>query len=436
MSRKNMLMSIITTAVALALTLGAASCSAQLVPAQVYVISVDGTVELGLSQYVLRGLKQAQQDRAAVILEINTFGGRVDAAVEIRDYILRMETPVIAFVRERAISAGALIAIASPQIAMAPGSTLGAAEPRPLDPKNVSYMRAEFSATAQRHGRDPNIAAAMVDADIVVDGLVGPGQLLTLTAQDALKYGYADLLTNYRTEVLAHYQLDHLPVVEIERNWAERLAGFVTDPTVSQILLIIGFLGIIIELLSPGLGLPGVIGVMAMGLFFGGRILAGLAGLEVVALFVLGIIMLIAEIFFIPGFGLVGVLGLISILASIFLSFDNFTAALTSLAITLAVTIAIIVILWKRFTRSRAWSRFVLLTREERSLGYQGVRDYSELLGQTGVTVSALRPAGIVKIGDQRYDVVSDGDFIPNDTKVKVVYVEGNRIVVTEVRDK
>ncbi|MFY9203404.1 MAG: ATP-dependent Clp protease proteolytic subunit, partial [Limnochordia bacterium] len=109
MSRKNMLMSIITTAVALALTLGAASCSAQLVPAQVYVISVDGTVELGLSQYVLRGLKQAQQDRAAVILEINTFGGRVDAAVEIRDYILRMETPVIAFVRERAISAGALI---------------------------------------------------------------------------------------------------------------------------------------------------------------------------------------------------------------------------------------------------------------------------------------------------------------------------------------
>ncbi|MDI9450697.1 MAG: NfeD family protein [Limnochordia bacterium] len=436
MSRKNMLMSIITTAVALALTLGAASCSAQLVPAQVYVISVDGTVELGLSQYVLRGLKQAQQDRAAVILEINTFGGRVDAAVEIRDYILRMETPVIAFVRERAISAGALIAIASPQIAMAPGSTLGAAEPRPLDPKNVSYMRAEFSATAQRHGRDPNIAAAMVDADIVVDGLVRPGQLLTLTAQDALKYGYADLLTNYRTEVLAHYQLDHLPVVEIERNWAERLAGFVTDPTVSQILLIIGFLGIIIELLSPGLGLPGVIGVMAMGLFFGGRILAGLAGLEVVALFVLGIIMLIAEIFFIPGFGLVGVLGLISILASIFLSFDNFTAALTSLAITLAVTIAIIVLLWKRFTRSRAWSRFVLLTREERSLGYQGVRDYSELLGQTGVTVSALRPAGIVKIGDQRYDVVSDGDFIPNDTKVKVVYVEGNRIVVTEVRDK
>ena len=318
---------------------------AQQPPTQVHVITVDGTVELGLSQYVLRGLKQAQRDQAAVLLEINTFGGRVDAATEIRDHILRMETPVIAFVRERAISAGALIAIAAPHIAMAPGSTMGAAEPRPLEQKNVSYMRAEFAATAQRHGRDASIAAAMVDADVVIDGLVGPGKLLTLTAQDAVEVGYADLLTNYRTEVLAHYQLDHLPVVEIERNWAERLAGFVTEPTVSQILLILGFLGIIVELLSPGLGLPGVIGVSAMGLFFGGRILAGLAGMEVVVLFVLGILMLIAEIFIIPGFGIVGLLGLISILASIFLSFDNFTAALTSLAITLAVTVVIIVIL-------------------------------------------------------------------------------------------
>lgn len=433
MSRHLVRISLLTTVIALALVLSAVSCFAQLPPAQIYIISVDGTVELGLSQYVLRGLKQAQQNQAAVLLEINTFGGRVDAATEIRDYILRMETPVIAFVRERAISAGALIAIAAPHIAMAPGSTIGAAEPRPLDPKTVSFMRAEFAATAQRHNRDANIAAAMVDADIVIDGLVGPGKLLTLTAQDALKVGYADLLTNYRSDILAHYEIDHLPVVEIERNWAERLAGFVTEPTVSQILLILGFLGIIVELLSPGLGLPGVIGVLAMGLFFGGRILAGLAGMEVVVLFVLGIIMLIAEIFVIPGFGIVGVLGLISILASIFLSFDNFTAALTSLAITLVVTIAIIILLWKRFTKSKAWSRFVLLTREEKSMGYQGVRDYSELVGKTGITVSTLRPAGIVKIGDQRYDVVSDGDFIANDTMVKVVHVEGNRIVVTEV---
>ena len=414
---------------------GGEAVSAQLEPTKVYVLTVDGTIELGLSQYVLRGLKQAQQEQAAVLIEINTFGGRVDAAVEIRDFILRMETPVIAFVRERAISAGALIAIAAPHIAMAPGSTIGAAEPRPLDEKNVSFLRAEFSSTARRNNRDPDIAAAMVDADIKIEGLVESGKLLTLTAHDALELGYADLLSSYRADVVAHYQLDQLPIIEIERNWAERLAGFVTDPMVSQLLLIVGFLGILIELFSPGFGLPGVIGVLAMGLFFGGRILAGLAGFEVVVLFILGIIMLILEVFVVPGFGIVGILGLLSAFASIFLSFDNFAAALTSITITLVVVIVMIVLLWRRFQRSSAFKRFVLLTREEKDLGYHGVKDYSHLVGQTGVTVSTLRPAGIVRIGDQRYDVVSDGTFIPNNTKVKVVFVEGNRIVVTELTD-
>ena len=133
-----------------------------------------------------------------------------------------------------------MIAIAAPHIAMAPGSTIGAAEPRPLDPKTVSFMRDEFAATAQRHNRDANIAAAMVDADIVIDGLVGPGKLLTLTAQDALKVGYADLLTNYRSDILATMRLI------ISLWWklsATGLSGWRcrTEPTVSQILLILGW---------------------------------------------------------------------------------------------------------------------------------------------------------------------------------------------------
>ena len=435
MKSKTILVCLLLTVLSFGVFAGADPAMAQLNPTRVYVISVDGTIELGLSQYVLRGLKQAAQDRAAVLIEINTFGGRADAAVEIRDYILRMDTPVIAFVRERAISAGALIAISAPHIAMARGSTIGAAEPRPLDEKTVSFLRAEFASTALSNNRDPDIAAAMVDADVVIEGLVESGKLLTLTAHDALEFGYADVLSNYRSEVLAHYNLDHLPVVEIERNWAERLVGFVTDPTVSQILLIVGFLGIIIELFSPGFGLPGVVGILAMGLFFGGRILAGLAGLEVIALFILGLVLLILEIFVVPGFGIVGILGLLSIFGSIILSFDSFTAALTSITITLLVVILVMILLWRRFKKSTAFKRFVLFTREEKTLGYQGVRDYSNLLGKTGVTVSALRPAGIVKIGDHRYDVVSDGSFISVNTEVKVVFVEGNRIVVTEKTD-
>lgn len=432
MKRKVIHVCLLTIVLLLSFGIANQIVSAQVQPSQVYILSVDGTVELGLTQYVIRGLEQAQKDQAAVILEINTFGGRVDAATEIRDMMLRMETPVIAFIRERAISAGALVAIAAPNIVMAQGSTIGAAEPRPLDEKNLSFLRAEFASTAIRNQRDPNVAAAMVDADIVIDGLIEPGKLLTLTANEALEHGFADLITNYRNEVISHYQLDDLPVVEIERNWAERLAGFVTDPLVSQALLILGFIGIIIELFTPGVGLPGLVGVTSMGLFFGGRIVAGLAGFEVVVLFVIGIILLLIELFVIPGFGIVGVLGLVSIFSSIFLSFDDFMTALTSLTITLLVTILLIILLWRRFQKSNAWRRFVLLTREDKSEGYKGARDYGDLVGKTGVTLSPLRPAGIVQIENKRYDVVSDGTFISLNTEIKVVFVEGNRIVVTE----
>lgn len=406
---------------------------AQTEPTAVYVLSVDGTIELGLTQYVTRGLNLAKQDDAAVLLEVNTFGGRVDAATEIRDLILRMETPVITFVRERAISAGALISIAAPHIAMAQGSSIGAAEPRPLDEKNVAYLRSEFESTAERHGRDPRIAGAMVDANVVIEDLVDQGQILSLTANQALEFEYADVIANYRNQVLAHYELDHLEVVEIERNWAERFAGFLTDPTVSQLLLTIGFLGIVIELISPGWGIPGFVGIVAMGLFFGGRIFSGLAGFEVMIFFVLGLVLLFLELFVIPGFGVIGIVGLLSIFGSIFLSYGNFYTALSSIIIALLISIIVIVIFWKKFRKSSAWERFILTTREDKDQGYTGAGSYQQLVDKEGVTTSQLRPSGIVSIDGQRYDVVSEGGYIPINTEIKVVKVEGNRVVVRKI---
>lgn len=406
---------------------------AQVQPKSVYVLSIDGTIELGLAQYVVRGLELAKANDAAVLLEINTFGGRVDAATEIRDLIFRMETPVISFVRERAISAGALIAISTPHIAMAPGSTIGAAEPQPLDKKTVSFVKAEFASTAERNGKDPKIAGAMVDADIAIEGLVDEGKILTLTAVSALEYGYADIISSYRSQVLANYGLADLDIVEIDRNWAESVAGFVTDPTVSQLLLTLGFLGLIIELITPGWGIPGTIGVVSMALFFGGRILSGLAGFEVVLFFLLGLVLLFIELFVTPGFGIIGILGLASIFGSIFLSFKDFYTALSSIIIALVITVMIIVLFWNRFRKSSAWRRFVLVAREDKTLGYHGVKDYSSLLGKTGLAISPLRPAGTVIIDDQRYDVVSDGGFIAANTEIKVMFTEGNRIVVTKV---
>ncbi|NMB38040.1 MAG: nodulation protein NfeD [Firmicutes bacterium] len=406
---------------------------AQTQPKSVYVLSIDGTIELGLAQYVVRGLELAKANDAAVLLEINTFGGRVDAAVEICDLIFRMETPVIAFIRERAISAGALIAISAPHIAMAPGSTIGAAEPQPLDEKTVSFVKAEFASSAERNGKDPKIAEAMVDADIAIEGLVDKDKILTLTAVSALKHGYTDIISSYRTQVLDHYGLADLEIVEIDRNWAESVAGFVTEPTVSQLLLTLGFLGLVVELITPGWGIPGTIGVVSMALFFGGRILSGLAGFEVVLFFLLGLVLLCLELFVIPGFGIVGILGLASIFGSIFLSFKDFYMALSSIIIALIITVIIIILFWNKFRKSSAWRRFVLVTREDKDLGYHGVKDYSSLLGKTGVAISPLRPAGTVIIDNQRYDVVSDGGFIAADTEIKVVFTEGNRIIVTEV---
>lgn len=403
---------------------------AQIQPTSVYVLSIDGTIELGLAQYVTRGLELAKQDNAAILLEINTFGGRVDAATEIRDLIFRMETPVIAFVRERAISAGALISIAAPHISMAQGSSIGAAEPRPLDEKNIAYLRSEFESTAERYGRDPQIAGAMVDANIIIEGLVDQGQILSLTANQAYELGYADVVANYRNQVLAHYDLDHLEIVEIERNWAERFAGILTDPTISQLLLTLGFLGLVVELISPGWGVPGILGILAMGLFFGGRIFSGLAGFEVMIFFVLGLILLVLEIFVIPGFGVVGILGLLSVFGSIFLSYGNFYTALSSIIIALILTVIFLVIFWKRFKKSTAFHRFVLTTREDKDQGYTGTGSYKELENKVGVTLSLLRPVGIAQIEGERYDVVSEVGSIPASTEIKVVKVEGNRIVV------
>lgn len=175
------------------LVAGALAQSPGTAPGVVWVIPVEGTIEPGLSEFVLRALRDARQAGAALILlEINSFGGRVDAATEIRDAIFASPVPTAAFVADRAISAGALIALATERIVMKPGATFGAAQPQPLDEKTLSYVRAEFEATAEGRGRDPLIAAAMVDASVVVEGLSGPGQILTLTAASALARGYAD----------------------------------------------------------------------------------------------------------------------------------------------------------------------------------------------------------------------------------------------------
>jgi membrane-bound serine protease (ClpP class) len=399
----------------------------------VYSLPISGEIEPGLAAFVARGIQLAERNNGIVLLEINTFGGRVDAATEIKDLILKAEVPVIAHVSERAWSAGALIALAAPQIAMAPGSSIGAAEPRPMEEKTVSALKAEFEATAQRRGRNRQVAGAMVDADVVVEDLVEKGKILTLSAQDALDWGMADMMAGSTHEVLTKLGYDGYEIVRLTPHWAEQIARFLTNSTVSSLLLSLGFLGLIFEITSPGWGVPGTGGLLALILFFGGRYVTGLAGLEAILLFILGIVLLILEVAVIPGFGLAGLLGIGSVVTSIILAFGDVQTALFSLSIAISVSVVAIVLLWGRIRQSRFWRRLILSHEESPAAGYRAPADFGYLVGQKGVALTPLRPAGTALIDGKRYDVVSDGGFITGNTSVEVVHTEGTRVVVREI---
>ena len=412
----------------------ACTCAAAAAPT-VYSLPIQGEIEPGLAVFVARGLALAERNDGVVLLEINTFGGRVDAATEIKDLIFRSKVPVIAYVSERAWSAGALIALAAPKIAMAPGSSMGAAEPRPMEEKTVSALRAEFEAAAERWGRDRRLAAAMVDASVVVEGLSEAGKILTLSAQDALDYGMADLMAGSVHEALVLSGYDVYELVELKPHWAENIARFLTNSTISSLLLTLGFLGLIFEITTPGWGVPGTAGLICLGLFFGGRYVAGVLGWEAILLFLVGLLLLLLELFVIPGFGIAGILGILGVFGSIILAFGDLQTALINLSIVLVVTIAAVILLWKRLSQSRLWKRLVLSHSESPQAGYRAPADLSHLVGKQGVAITPLRPSGTCVIDGQRYDVVSDGGFVKAHTRVEVVLTEGTRVVVREVKE-
>jgi len=297
----------------------------------VYVAPVDGIIDLGLAPFIQRVLNEAAaRGAAAVVLEINTFGGRVDAAVLIRDALLNARIRTVAFVNKRAISAGALISLAAEKIAMGDGGTIGAAtpvmagqpgsSPQPVEEKTVSYVRKEFRATAESRKRPPLLAEAMVDADVEIRGVIEKGKLLTLTTEEALKLKLADFRADSIDEVLKYLGLSGAEVRRASPNWAETLVRFLTHPVVSSLLMTVGILGIIIEIRTPGFGVPGLVGITSLGLFFWGHWLVQLAGWEELLLVGTGLVLLAVELFVIPGFGITGALGIVAVLAGLSLS--------------------------------------------------------------------------------------------------------------------
>lgn len=402
---------------------------------EVYLVTIKGTIDLGLSSYVQRALGEAVLSKAkAVILEIDTFGGRVDAATQIRDKIMSMNIPSVAYVKNRAWSAGALIALSAKYILIDKSASIGAAEPRPADEKNISALRAEFTSTALSRERSEDIAAAMVDKDVEIKGIIEKDKILTLNAEQAIKLNFVDGTASNVEEILNFLNLKDAKIVYISPNWAENISRFVTNPVVSSLLLSLGFLGLIIEFWTLGWGIAGSIGIISLSLFFGGHIIAGLAGFETIILFAIGLLLLLAEIFFIPGFGLAGIGGIAAILASIFLTFGNIFQATYSILIALGVSVIGFFLLIKYIPSTRTWRKFVLSTEQKKELGYTiGTKELKRLTGKEGIAITPLRPSGIVEVDGKKLNALTRGEYVDSNTKIKIISVEGNKIVVEAV---
>lgn len=491
-------------AAALAVLGGApAPGAAQADDGPVYIVDISGTIDLGLAPYLERVLGDAEDaGAAAVLVEIDTPGGRLDAVLEMRDALLDSPVRTVAFVDPTAFSAGALVAIACTEIHMTPAGVMGAATPvqggtgEVADEKTISAVRSTFEATAEQRGRDPQVAGAMVDPDVVVDGLVERGELLTLTTTQAVEFGYADGVASDRAALLSELGLTSSEQVDTSPSLAERLVRLITAPVVASLLLTVGMLALIADLLSGGVGIGVAAGLGLLALFFWGHMLAGLTGWEDVALVVLGLALIAVEVFVVPGFGVPGVLGLVTLLGGAFLAMINrdldlvtnddlVRAAVTVGATFVAIVVglfALLALVSRRSSRSglilharlgvgepaieRApggWLRWFGATgRLPADRATAGSRDDEgtapaadttgatktagsagapptetdrapTLVGATGTALSDLRPSGVADIAGVRINVVTLGDYVRRGERIEVIRDDRYRRVVRRI---
>ncbi len=402
---------------------------------RVYMVPIQGEITPAMAAFVEKqvGLANAEGARG-ILFVISTLGGRVDAAFNIKEAILRSKVPTAVYITDRAESAGALISIAADNIIMAPGSHMGSAEPIPYSEKSVAAISGEFRSTAELKGRDPQIAAAMVDKSIAIPGIKEKGSLLDLTAQEAMRCGYADAVASDVDEALSYLEWEDSQIYAVEPDFRVKIAQFLTRTDISSLLLLGAMIAILIEAFVPGFGLPGIIGMICFGLYLGGNFLAGYTEWWSVMLFVIGLILLAIELA-VPGFGVFGITGIAAILAGLIFSASDPIKGMISVGIALLAALVAVPILYKFFGGPRLLKKLVL-TEQVLSDGGNGPTQQpqaAQLIGKSGIVIAALRPAGIVEIDGIKYDVVSDGEYIMPGEKVKVIEAVGSKIVVARL---
>lgn len=419
----------------------------------VYKFEIHQEIGPAMSRLTLKAVAEAEKRNASFIMvDMDTYGGMIDDADQIRTALLKTKIPTIVFIRNNAASAGALISIACDSIYMSPGSTIGAAsvvnqQGEIMPEKYQSYMRKKMRATAEETGRNPLIAEGMTDKDLIIDSIKPKGKIVTFSVKEALKYGYCNGEVESPEEILPKLKGGPYVFEDHESTFAEKAVLWLINPAVSGILLLIIFGGIYLEFKAPGTLLPIGLSLIGAVFYFAPLYLEGLAANWEILLFAVGVILIIVEIFVTPGSFVIGAAGILCTITGLALAlvrnidFD-FTfvphGALSFAFLMVAVAMAIPLILLVAFGKSLFTSPFFKEVSNvgelKNSKGFS-IKDHSlqNLIGSSGSAITNLRPSGKVEINGEPYNSVTDGGFIEKGEHVKVINVHNTQLVVTRV---
>lgn len=446
------------------------------------VIEDFGAVSASYSGYLKRNLDEVNEDpwARAVIIEIDTPGGTLGDALKIAKYIKNTQTKTITFINDSAYSAGAIISLAADYTVMVEGSKVGAAYPVMAGPqgqttsiedpkvyaKTLSALEALVEGLADKRkkrlireistGKYPHlkrnlnsirnmgtILTAMIEPDVKLTieehgYALNEGDLLTLTSEDAFRIGVADEIHNDIDSLLKSFGLVDFELIELKAQTLDRVFSILTNPAIMSLLITLGTLGMIIELWTAGWGVSGTIGVLSLSLFFIGQLAGANPDWTSLILFGVGIVLVGLELFVIPGFGIVGVAGVLATLGSFVLALKNTSyggigvslyEALVWVLLSLVLIIVLTIILFRFLPRNRSFSKISLSEGKIKGTSLN-VQDYENLLSQKGTALTDLRPSGIALISDKRYDVLSDGSYISKGTPIQVLRLEEGKIIV------
>lgn len=401
------------------------------------------------NRYTELGIERAKEwDADLIILELDTYGGALNDADDIRTRILDLTIPIYSFINKDAASAGALISIACDSIYMASASSIGAAtvvggDGAAAPDKYQSYMRSIMRSTAEAKGRNPKMAEAMVDEEIDLDSIATEGKVLTLSTSEALKWGFCEAQMESVEEILDRVGINEYEIEVFELGGSEQIISFFMNPFISGILIMVIIGGIYFELQTPGVGFPIGAAIIALIFYLTPYYLNGLAENWEIAMFFLGLVLIALEVFVLPGFGIAGVIGtactfgalILVMLDNDFFNFDLvntgeiFKASATTLGAMLG-TVILMFVAGVRLTNSSVFNRVALQETQETDQGYTSTFYSSDLLGQEGTAFTILRPSGKIQIGGDVYDAFTRGDYISKDEKVIVISTEGTSLKV------